>query len=223
MATGLKVIARLTSPLAGDPPYLDAMLEFEMSQRLGKAERIQRGDRLQPYGAIHIPMLRKTIGGMLVPCCSAPILSPTLTTREHFAKRLAVEQSDLLHPSKRRIVAVGNSTFKSYRLPLTVRHVASITWFAVAHRRPVKSLLRSIHSVGHKRSQGYGRVREWVFERIEEDYSWFVPSESGPVLMRSLPWCDEIPENIIGAKRDFGACQPPMWHPDRFVDIVVPC
>lgn len=218
------VSATLSSPLAGDAPYLDALLEFEMAQRQGKADKILRGNECPPVGAVHIPCLRGSIGGVSgIPRCSAPILAPECDRHEHFAKRLAVENAELLHESQRLVVATGNSTFKSYRLPLRIRNVRDVRWFVGgAKRKNLLSLLDSVHAIGKKRSQGYGRVSEWEAVEVERDLSWFAETEHGTVLMRSLPWCDHLPKDLIGYRRDFGACQPPMWHPDRYMEIVIP-
>jgi hypothetical protein len=221
--TCLKVTCHLASPVVGDLPFLDAILEGEMARRDGSATRLRRDQPCPPYGQIHIPMLRRTIGGLAVPCCSAPIARADRVTVEHFAKRLATEHAGLLAPKKRLVVATGNATFKSYRLPLQVQVIHRIVWFAIARRRPVKQLLRSVRSVGRKRSMGYGRVAEWVCERIDNEWSWFVRTEAGPVLMRPLPFCADLPGGLLGAREDFGAVQSPMWHPDRFVERVVPC
>lgn len=220
--TRLKITAHLATPIAGDVPFLDAIIEWEMAQREGKAYKIQRHQPAPPYGEIHIPMLRRRIGGVLVPCCSAPICSPEIETVEHFAKRLGVEHSGLVAADKRRIVATGNNVYKSYRLPLHLRVVDRVVWFAIAHRRHILKLCKSVHSLGKKRSLGYGRVEKWEAESVDEDWSWFAPSDRGRVLMRPLPLCDET-RGMIGSREDFGAVQPPMWHPDRYMERVVSC
>lgn len=219
----IKLTAHLSTPLAGDAPFLDALLEFEMAQREGKADKIRRDMPCPPFGDVHIPMLIQRIGGVPVPCASAPILAPCKDASEFFAKRLAVEHSDLLHESRRNVVAVGNATYKSYRLPLRIRDVRRVVWFARATRRHVLKLLKSVHAIGKKRSIGYGRIGSWEAVRVDDDWSWYAPSERGPVLMRPLPWCDELPDDLQGYRRDFGAVQPPMWHPDRYMERVVPC
>lgn len=221
--TYLKITAWLSSPIAGDIPFLDAILEYEMAQRSGLAFKIQRHQPAPEYGEVHIPMLRRRIGGLLVPCCSAPICAPQREAVEHFAKRLAVEHAGLLREDRRLVVATGNSTFKSYRLPLHLRACDRIVWFSVAHRRPVLKLLKSVHSLGKKRSIGYGRVARWEAEAWHADWSWFAPTDRGPVLMRPLPLCGELPAGLLGFRRDFGAVQPPMWHPERYVERVAPC
>jgi hypothetical protein len=151
-------------------------------------------------------------------------MPPAHEAVEHIAKRLAVEHADLLREKQRLVVAMGNSTFKSYRLPLMLRGVARIVWFALAHRRPVLKLLKSVVALGKKRSLGYGRVERWEAEYVgDDDWSWVAQSEAGPVLMRPLPICDELPCGLLGAKADYGAVQPPYWHPDRYTERVVPC
>jgi len=219
----LKITAHLASPIVGDVPFLDAILEYEMAQRLGLAGKIQRHEVAPPYGQVHIPMLRRRIGGMLVPSCSSPICAPQHEAVEYFAKRFAVEQAGLLDEKKRLVVAMSNSTYKSYRLPLHMRACDRVVWFAAAHRRPVLKLLKSVNSLGKKRSYGYGRVARWEAEPWHEDWSWWLVTEKGSVLMRPLPLCDDLPSDLIGYRRDFGACQPPMWHPDRYCERVVPC
>lgn len=216
----LKVTCWLATPIVGDVPFLDSIIEYEMAQREGKAFKIRRDQPCPPYGDVHIPMARRRIGGVLVPCCSGPICSPARESVEHFAKRLGVEHSGLLAAERRRIVPIGNAVFKSYRLPFRMRVVDRIVWFCAGTRRHVLKLLKSVASVGKKRSYGYGLVDRWEAERVEQDWSWFAP---GNVLMRPLPACSELPADIAGSRQDFGACQSPYWHPDRYREIVVPC
>lgn len=218
---GIKVTAHLSSPIAGDVPMLDAILQFEMAQREGKANKIRRDQPCTAFEDVHIPILLGSIGGLAVPHCSSPIFATETETVEHFAKRLSVENADLLTEKKRLVVATGNSTFKSYRLPLRLRVVDRVVWFAVAKRKPVLSLLRSVHSIGKKRSVGYGKVARWEAEYLDDPPTWFAECEEGRVLMRPIPLCDE--SKSLGSRRDFGAVQPPYWHPDRYCERVLPC
>jgi len=219
----LKVTAYMQSPIAGELPFLDAILEYEMAQREGKAVKIRRWERMPEYGEIRIPVLRRRIGDVLVPCCSGPIAASSTEYVERFGKRLSVERASLLADKSRTVVSMSSGYLKAYHLPLRIRNVSKIVWFAVAERKPVLSLLKSVHSLGHNRGIGYGRVVRWEAERIEDDFSWFAPSSAGFVLMRPLPLCADLPSGLIGWRRDFGAVQPPMWHPDRYMERVVPC
>lgn len=221
------VTATLSSPLAGDPPMLDAILEWQMASVSGRLHALQRHEECPPVGEIHIPCLRGEFGGCRgIPRCSSPILDVASETgrHDHFAKRLAVEHADMLRENQRLVVATGNATYKSYRLPLHVRQVNRIAWFVGgSKRRSLKSLLDHCQSIGKKRSQGYGRITSWDIMQVEHDWSWFAPTEHGTLLMRILPACDELPKDMIGYRRDFCGLWPPYWHPDRFTECVVPC
>lgn len=219
----LKVTAWLAEPLAEYPPMLDAILEGQMASRMGLAHKVRRDLPAPPEGAIHIPLAHNRVGGRSVPCCSSPIFAQQAIWREHLAKRFSVEHAHLLSPRERTVIATGNATLKSYRLPLTIRAVERVVWFCKGHRRPILQLLRSVPSLGKKRSVGYGRVRKWEAEEVEGRAWWYADSPAGVVLMRPLPDCDDLPANLIGFRRDFGACTPPYWHPDRYAEIVVPC
>lgn len=232
--THLKVTAELSSPLAGDAPYLDAILEYQMALIEGRCMAITRADPAPVAGSVHIPILRGSIGGVdNIPRCSAPILSPENVRHEHFAKRIAVEHANCLSDNQRLVVATGNSWTKAYRLPLKISNVAKLVWFVGGNdserngkrssRKMLLSLLRRVHSVGKKRSQGYGRVAKWTAEETTDDNSWFAKTDHGTMLMRALPLCDDLPSDLIGFKRDFGGCIPPLWHPDRYMEIVTPC
>jgi hypothetical protein len=202
---------------------LDAILEWEMAQRQGKAKVINRHEPAPPVGEIHLPCLRGSFAGVDgIPRCSAPILKLASVRHEHFAKRISVENALMLSEDQRLIVATGNSWTKSYRLPLHVANVERICWFVGgAKRRNLKTLLKTVASVGKKRSQGYGRVSSWLIEEVEHDWSWFADAPEGQVLMRVLPWCESL-EKAIGWKRWFGGFAPPYWHPDRMCDVACP-
>lgn len=219
----LKVTCMLQSAIASDVPMLDAVIEGEMAHRLGKGATIQRDQPAPRYGEIPVPYLRATFGGMSIPCCSSPIWATAMESVEHFGKRLATEHSSLLSPDKRQMAPMTNGVFKSYRIPLRLRDCGRIVWFIRGERREVRKILRDIHSLGKKRSFGYGRVKEWQVENVEQDLSWFAKTDRGTILMRPLPKCDDLPADLIGFREEFGAAQSPYWHPDRYIERVVPC
>lgn len=224
----LLATAHLAGPLAGDPPQLDSLLEWALSLYHSKAVPGYKVDRKYPApppGDIPIPILRVALGRFAVGCCSSPILPvPDAEWVEHVAKRIGVERAGLLAEPSRLVVATTNSWTKSYRLPLRCRRVACVKWFARGDRRETLKLLRkAVPSLGKKVADGYGRVERWEVERVDGDASWFARSPLGPVLMRPLPVGPWLPDPLLGARRSFGACAPPYWHPDRYGEIVVPC
>jgi len=169
------------------------------------------------------PLDYRLIAGWPIARCSAPILPKSLEAVEHFAKRLGVENAGLLAEDERRIVATTNSWTKSYRLPLRLRAVSCVRWFAWGDRREIRKLLKGIDSIGKKMSYGYGRVRSWDVEPTEEDRSWYAHHERGAVLMRPLPQGEHLPTDLIGYRQDFAAVRDPYWHPDVHCEAVTPC
>lgn len=223
--TNYKVTAILSSPFAGDAPYLDALLECEMALRHGKAHTVQRGDPAPLVGEVHLPLLRGDFAGVRgIPRCSAPIFVADAQRHEHYTKRISVENADLLREDQRLVVATGNSWTKSYRLPNKITNCREVAWFVGgSKRRNLWSLLKRVRSIGKDRSQGYGRVSQWIIEETEHDNSWFADLPQGRLLMRVLPWSDDLMRGVIGARRWHGGFAPPYWHPDRQMEVAIPC
>lgn len=227
MTTPLLVTARLETAIAEDAPRLDSLLEMVLSLHHAKGRpghKIDRARPAPPQAEIPIPLMRRDLGPWKVASCSDPIYGDCSTEYvEHIAKRIAVEESPLLAPDRRVVVSTTNSWTKSYRLPLRMRRIDTVHWFAFAERRSLLKVLRRVDYLGKKRSVGNGRVSAWEAKAIETDFSWFAPSPSGPVLMATLPLGPWLPNGLIGARRGFGGVCPPYWHPDRYAEIVVPC
>ena len=232
MGDPLLVTARLASPLAGDAPHLDALMEYLMSLHCHKGVpgyKVDRRYSAPPQGDIPIPIWRNRVEGQngevwQIARCSSPILGPMLSeTVEHICKRIGVEDATLLAEDARVIVTTSNSWTKSYRLPLRCRVIKSVAWFAEGNRREVFQLVKRARAIGKKIADGYGVVQEWVVDRVDTDFSWFAPSDFGLVLMRPMPIGPILPKDLVGGRRDFGAACPPYWHPERYTEIVVPC
>lgn len=229
----LWVTAELASPLAAEPPYLEALLEWCMSlfflDKTAKIEAVEpwkvtRDRPAPPQGVLPIFIQRQQLGPWQVARCSNPVMSSTaVETVEYISKRLATEESVLLREGERKIVSTTNSWTKSYRLPLRIRIPRLVRWCCFGQRREILKLLRRVSSLSKKRSDGYGRVLKWTAEPAAEDYSWYAPHTNGTLLMRTLPVGDWLPKDLIGYRRDYGACVPPMWHPEHYGEIVAPC
>ena len=227
MSACLLVSARMNSPIAADAPRLDALLEMMLSLYQAKGEpgyKIDRAFRAPLQAEISIPLLRQKLGPWEIARCSDPIYGQCQAEYvEHVNKRIAVEAASLLDPLRRPVVQTTNSWTKSYRLPLRMRRIDRVCWFAVADRRSLLKVLKRVEYLGKKRSIGNGRVEAWDAMEVDEDYSWFASSPSGPVLMATLPFGPWLPDGLLGSRRGFGGCCPPYWHPDRYAEIVIPC
>jgi len=223
----LLITARLATPLAGDVPRLDGLLEAVLAIYSAKGQpgyKIDRSSPCPPQCEIEIPLLRRRLGSWQVGACSDPIYPECAAEYvEYFTKKLGVEYAPLLEEENRLVVSTTNSWTKSYRLPLRIRQIDRVAWFAVADRRELIKTLKRVEFLGKKRSYGYGRVSQWEATEISRDYSWYARTDGTLVLMATLPVGAWIPKDLIGARRAFGGCVPPYWHPDRYTEIVVPC
>jgi len=221
----LRVEAVLASPLCGDAPHLDALLENAAGAWHPPGEPESRTDRAippPPVGAISIPLKREPLNGWLVPHCSSPITSAVLADQhEHVGKRISVENANLLAESERGAVNTVATWTKSYRLPVRVRLVERVAWFCVGDAADLERLLLRVPCLGKKRSIGYGRVREWRIEPVAADWSWYVKTPHGQLLMRPLPVAEVL--GLIGYKADFAAVCAPYWHPSRYAEVLTPC
>lgn len=243
----LKVTCWLNSPLAGEPPRLDALLEWVMSFRMRTVMESRNGGRhvtgmpkhrgmpVVP-GAIPIPIERHRVDGYRwpIPLCSDPIYAGAIDGVESFAKRFAAEHASLMAESERRQIAVSTGPFKSYRLPLRIRPVDHIVWFCAGRTnghaeggRPpgcaIRKLLKKVFAIGKKTAFGYGQVSLWEVEQADHDWSWFAPSDAGTVLMRTLPASAMLPTDLVGFKRTEASPVAPYWMRENYAQVVAPC
>lgn len=185
-----------------------------------------RDDPAPPYHTIPpIPIAWDVLGGHRVYRASSPIFCVSQSDDEYCVQAFPKEMSDLLRDDKRGVLRVGQGDQKSFRLKYDNMAVTKVVWFASINHSPseLRKELRKVTHLSSQRKRGKGRVSEWIVEKIDEDYSWFAPHESGPVLMRNLPDCDELPANLQGFIIEYNAVTPPYWHPGRKMDAVVPC
>jgi len=222
----------MATDLAGDAPHLDSLLVY-ISSRLGRKDtvpgyKVDRKYSCPDTSRIAIPLSRAWIGGWRVALATTPILDEVSNDRhEYFAKRIGVEHAGLLDPGERKVVTTTNNWTKSHRLPLRVRSVKRIVWLCVGNRREILKSLRYVLAIGKKPAHGHGRVAKWECERVgpipHPRWPWWIDSEVGPVLMRPLPIATELPTNLVGARRGYGACIDPYWHSDRDCERIEPC
>jgi hypothetical protein len=234
----VKVTAHLDSPLALSPegwaPHLDALCEFV---RAGKMRTIdessggmhlhdrgrRRGDPVSKPGQIPIPIARRFECGLPIPLCSFGIVCGR-EFAEHYHTSFPTGRASMLEESQRTVIAATGGPYKSFRLPLRMCDTPAVVWFAVLREQPkeLRRDLRQIHHLGKKSRYGYGLVREWEIETINQDLSWFAESDDGPVLMRSLPR-ELVSSNVVGKRASFGAVCGPYWQRDLWREIWEPC
>jgi CRISPR type IV-associated protein Csf3 len=98
----------------------------------------------------------------------------------------------------------------------------TVVWYAVGHPEKIEALLAMINGVGKKRNLGYGAVREWTVEEIDEDYSLF---DADGRLMRAVPVDffrgEQDMEKRCAFKALFGF-RPPYWKTENQAVCLVP-
>lgn len=240
MTTAVRITCELAGAVADYAPALDALLMELSFHREGWAkDRLPRRPDTRkrnrptrcnpapdPLDCPPVPLSRETIGNWPVFRVSSPIVPGCPPSVAHFAKRIGVERAALLAPGERKTVVTSNTWTKSYRLPVRVLSVPRVVWFAdTPDPAALLGMLRDCDNLGRKPAHGWGRIKAWHVEAVEQDWSWYATdAETGrPVLMRPLPLCPELPADLDGWRSDYGAVCPPYWHSDRYGEIVTPC
>lgn len=218
----IRIECELVSPLCGDPPHLDALLEGLAANRFGLPALCRSLPCPAPL-SVPIPIEAASAPGGPVYRTSSPIFAATAEGVRRLARQFPADRPESLHPKHRGNIILVNGPHKSWYLPLRERLVPRVVWFAVGDQEYVTDLLRGCFAIGKVRGKGSGAVARWRVEPVTEDWSWFAASPAGLVLMRPLPAGEWLPTGLTGWKADFGACRPPYWHHDRYGELVSPC
>lgn len=236
-----KVTATLAQPIAlsqdGIPPHLDALCEFIMAKKaktiaessngarhpLSRETQI-RGQPVDRQGSLPIPIKRKWIDGIPIPRVSQGIIEEAAEQPVHYHSAFPLERANLLKEKQRTTLATTGGPLKSHRLPLRTCNTSCVVWFAELRKKTgrapmseLRKILRQVHAIGKKTSQGFGQVAEWIIEPTDHDASWICEG----VLMRPLP-LSLVDESVRGKRRCFGALAAPYWQADFYRDRWVP-
>lgn len=237
-ARPVRITAHLAGPVVLSPdgrlPHLDAVCEFALAGKLRTIAEVSGGrhrfDPLRPRGMpvaepgqIPSPFVRERIDGLPVARVSFGIAVGKEDVA-HFSRAFPMERAGLLEEDQRIKIATTGGPYRSFRLPLRLLHCGRIVWFGLLREKAsvLWHVLRGIDAVGKKSAHGWGRVARWEVESIDEDLSWFAPSEVGPVLMRALP-AGAVPEGTVGARRTVCGVVAPYWQRDFWREAWEPC
>jgi hypothetical protein len=225
MIKNWKVTCNLVSPLCGEPPRIDSLLEYELSLRLGmkRARKMTRDIPLSQIEKPPIPLVKRTICGHDVYCSSEPIIGNVFSEwSDKQAKRFDTSTVALmLHESQRKKLLTSSGPFKARFVPLRIRLIDKIVWFVRGDKKEINKLLKKIVALGHCRNIGYGIIGSWEYEEMEEDYSIFANHKGKNVLMKILQI--EAAKGTTGYRHSYGGAFPPYWHPETFMEIAIPC
>jgi len=162
-----------------------------------------------------LPLRKRRGNGFWYYHCSFAIWShPVAVGVSHWSKRFDHAEVSLLDHS-RGSVEMAKGRYRPMRIPVQYRHCLRLTWYACGVPDQVRELLRHIHYLGKKSSQGYGFVRDWHVEQIDHDIS--IRNHHGQ-LMRSVHPSDAKPGDLMG---HYGL-HPPYWRPDHQQVVALP-
>lgn len=140
---------------------------------------------------------------------------------EYYNKRpdfFAGDKLDYLAQDK-GIISDKTGLYRAYRNPQLIRTVKDgiITFYAIGHADKVQELLNLMIGVGKKTAMGFGFVKKWEVEEIEEDYTTEHPIHG---LMRPIE-VDKTDKTYDCPIMEY-AVKPPYWKPKNMRLCYVP-
>jgi CRISPR type IV-associated protein Csf3 len=225
MLENWKLTIHLNSQISDKPPMLESLLTWELSRRLGfsSGEDLSKSTPIENIREIGLPICKKTIAGVDVFQCSNPIYHVEHEYHEHQAKSFEGDKmAMMLDERERKSLLVASGPYKMRFVPVRTLLIPKVVYFFRGDRKEVSKLLKSVTHIGRLRSIGYGRICHYEFKLVDYNYSIFADDDSGyQVLMRTIPYVDD--QTIKGARKSFGPCKPPYWHPDNYMEVLEPC
>lgn len=231
----VKVTAHMATPICGHVPMLESILCDRMGRHMPAIRVSRHGDRhtgrnWNGYENVPIPVASSPMGGWQIPRASSPIFAVKGEEVMHVTSPAGFDL-DAMRPGGANKINVTGGEFKAIRLPRRIIITERVVWFAVARsaggRTTAASTLRQrlgqVDAIGQDTGIGHGVVSRWEVEQIEDDWSWYAPGDDGPVLMRPLPQCDELPPSLCGAQAWFDRPAPPYHDKASAVEVVRPC
>jgi hypothetical protein len=216
----------LVSPLAGEPPFIDSLLEYELSLRMNckYVRQMTRDRKLFDIENIPIPIAKKQFGTIEIYQSSDPIIGKTYAEwNEYQSKRF---DSDLisifLNEQYRKSLLVGSGPYKMRYASIRIRLIKNIAWFARCDRKETNKLLKGIKGIGKYRHYGFGLISKWTFKEIEENNSIFSNNKGQKILMKTIPAGEHL-KGVKGYRFGFAGSHPPYWHPDNYMKVAIPC
>jgi hypothetical protein len=206
----LKITAALTSPyISTDFIFFDALISSAVWQNCMQSQAVDIPEN--KTDVFYIPLPIKQIG-KTEPfyCASIGFPDKAVGGTVRWRKHIEIE-------SKKKI-RIGSGEFKRYNMPMPYTSTEHLLFYANANKKEIERLLTYIPSIGKKRTQGYGNVRSWKVESIEQD--WSVVKDGVP--MRPIPLSESAPFNLNNVIEMLFAVRPPYWHRSNLTKAYVP-
>lgn len=213
MFKNFKAIAHMRTPVATiEPLILDSIISAAYAKDLLKSNYYQ-GENKHGDEFLVIKTLSKILDRKYDVFCTSQGIADSKEFVSSWVKRFNSSNADLIKfkgKGKQR-VDIGGGPMKNYHMPIVLKSCKEITFYVRGDMQEVERLLtEQITYLGKKGSQGFGQIKEWEFEEIEEDYSIFKDDE----LMRPVPALHYEDEKLIQQEH---ALTPPYWREERIM------
>lgn len=211
----LQITAHLQSPIAvydNYSPSLDGLLQyfFLLKQGIPINPNPTEADLID----VDLPLLKiKLSNDDWYWAVSSPHYQYSEAVIAKYRKRWDYQESNCNWGKKKAKVDVSVGHTKSYDLPLPVKTVSRIDWFAVGNAKEIMEIITSCKALGKKTSYGYGQVSQWEVCFIDQDYHLFRKDK----LARPIPveYAQEFYENIssrfVDCPKLVWSIKPPGW------------
>jgi len=214
MFNNFKVIAHMKTPMVAiDPIILDSIISAAKAKEILE-EDFYTGDNIAGTEEEIETMLNPILDKQSGVYCTSMGLGDNREYVGSWSKRWDDKNDDIVEFKGKQRIDIGSGYYKNYHMPLVLKSYKTITFYVRGNIEEVKRLLENyIFYLGKKGSQGYGQIREWEFEEIEEN--WSVWKDNKP--MRPIPakHCKEYVDTQMKAGDPIHARQhpiiPPYW------------
>lgn len=198
------VTVRLGSPIAGDPsvPLDGPLLAVAMREAYGAVHVTIPGALDPRYPLVDLPLARHGEGEAWYYACTWAIWPALVAdSTQHWVSSFEADPlcTQYLSPQTARVPLSGGR-YRSYRMPLYLRHAEAVAWHVAGDRDWLARTLPHIRGLGKKTSQGYGQVLSWDIAPLGT--AWSARDAEGQPL-RALP---RVEGRLQGVR-------PPYWLP----------
>jgi len=125
----------------------------------------------------------------------------------YFNSHFDIELAERFH--LRGKVSTGKGELKSEHIPLQYTVTEKLSWYVLGWKEEIEKILSVTYALAKKRNRGYGGVRKWTVESVEEDMSVIAPDGQ---IMRPIPLTLLEKMNLRGNfQLAWTTYRPPYW------------
>ena len=193
----LKITAKMASPVVINH---DLMLDTLLITKKAVELKLD-AQTLDPLKPLEVQDIVQYFGD--IPLCSKAFFEG-VDSKNVYYKRFD-EDNEYFADTKK--IKIGSGKYKNYANTLKVTDVAEIVFYAKGNKSEIERILSWVYALGKKESQGYGIIREWSVEKVDEIIDFLNPEKP----LRPLPL--EIFSNGFNNKnRKLVAYKFPYWY-----------